>query len=442
MGVSGGPDSMALLHILYNVKEDLGIRLFVCHLNHMIRGAQAKRDEDFVSSFCKRLGIPLKIGCADVPSLSRANKLSLEDAGRRARYAFFDEAAKGFGAGKIALGHNADDNVETVLMRLITGSGARGLLGIPPKRGKIIRPIIECWRGEIESYCRKHRLNPRIDKSNFDTKYLRNRIRHQLIPLLKKFNPNVKSAIAKATDLLAADYEYLMGISGKALHGATIRTDRDTIALDIDKLLMYPDPIRRYVLRLAIEEVKGDLENIAFSHIEDITNKLPDDERWEIHLPSGIFAKGDGDKLEISRIATAPEERVSFRYGFKIPGTVSVKEAGVRVKAAVIDVPSKSNLKLKDKNKAILDLGKVGREAVVRSRREGDKFSPFGISGTKKIKDFLIDEKVPKGEKDLVPIVEVRGRIAWVAGMRMDNAFKITNRTKKAVKFTIEPLRD
>jgi tRNA(Ile)-lysidine synthase len=435
VGLSGGPDSVSLLHILHGLRDELGISLSAAHLNHMIRGRDASADEAYVKKLCGKFRIPLAIDRFDVPQFAKQEKLSLEDAARRLRYKFFFEAAKKDKATKIALGHTADDNVETVLMRLVMGTGTRGLLGIPAKRGKIVRPLIECARQEIEDYCGKHKLKPRIDKSNFDTKYLRNRIRHDLIPLLEKINPNARSAIGKAIALLGSDYEYLMGISTKALHGATIKSTDKSIKLDIDKLLMYPDSIRRYVLRAAIENVKGDLENITFTHIYDVLSKLPDDEEWELHLPSGLSVLGDGDVLEITSARPVSRKALSFKYELKVPGSLKIAESGLRLSAEIVKIPKK--LKLKDRNQAIIDFSKAGDCLVVRSRRAGDKFSPFGIPGTKKLKDFLIDEKIPSGEKDSVPIVESRGRIAWVAGHRIDNRFKITEKTKKALKLTV-----
>jgi len=434
VGFSGGPDSLALLHVLNKICKKLNVSLSSAHLNHMIRGNEAAKDEKNASNVCKRLGIPLKIKKINVPLKAKKEKLSLEDAARRARYEFFQEASKEFKANKIALGHNSDDNVETSLMRLITGTGTRGLLGIPVKRGKIVRPLLNCSRHEIESYCKKHKLKPRIDKSNFDTKYLRNKIRHKLVPILESINPKAKTAIANMTKLLGADYGYLMDISIKALHGATIKKSKGMLTLDIDKLLLYPDSIRRYVIRAAIEEIKGSLENISYIHIEDIISKLPDGKRWQLHLPSGIFASGNGDTLEISSFNPLQKEEVSFKYNLKIPGSVNIKETGKKIIAKIIARPIK--LKIKDKNIALLDLEKTGKNILIRSRKIGDRFSPFGPGGMKKIKDFLINEKISPDKKGVIPILESRGKIIWVAGMRIDNRFKIANTTKKAVKFT------
>ena len=435
--ISGGPDSIALLHILHSSSKELGITLRAAHLNHMIRGRDALLDQRAVVSFCKKHSIPLSVKSINVPAMARSQKISLEDAGRRARYEFLEETADRVGASKIAFGHTADDNVETVLMRLVTGAGMRGLLGIPARRGRIVRPLIDSWRSEIEEYCRAHNLKPRIDKSNYDAKYLRNRVRHKLIPLLKTFNPNFKGAIKQMSDTMSADYEYLIGISEKALHGATKKTSRGSISLDIDKLLTYPDSIRRLVLRLAIEGVKGDLENLTLSHVEDISKKLLDNKRWELHLPDGVFALGNGDELEIRSNAPKVAHKLNFKYKMPIPGSITIREAGVKIKAELASKMSHLKLKLKDKNCALLDVGKIGSEVVVRSRGEGDRFSPFGFSGTKKLKDYLIDEKVPAEKRDLVPIVESGGRIAWVAGMRIDDRFKVTKDTKKVVRLRL-----
>ncbi len=437
VGVSGGPDSMALLHILLTSAPGLGIALHVAHLNHMIRGKAGKADEKFVVSFCKKHSIPVTVKTVDVPRLAREMKVSLEDAGRRARYDLFESLSEEIKAERIALGHNADDNVETALMRLISGAGARGLSGIPVRRGKIIRPLLDCSRAEIEAYCREKKLKFRIDLTNLDKKYLRNRIRHELIPYLIKLNPKVREAIRQAIEIVGADFQYLAALSEKALKGALIKNGKGSLTLDIDKLAMYPDSIRRSVLRLAIEDIKGDLENISFDHIKSILSKLPDKKRWELHLPAGVFATGDGDQFEIRDHETALPEGVAFRYELSVPGSVEVKEAGLRISAEIIKNISGLKLKTRDGMTALLDLGKIGGKLLVRSRSQGDWFVPFGISGSKKLKDFFIDEKVPGKKKDIVPIVESRGRIAWVAGMRIDDRFKITASTKKAVRLSL-----
>jgi len=433
-GVSGGPDSAALLFVLSRLSKELKLSLHVAHLDHMIRGKASKEDMKHVIQMTKKLNVPITCKEFDVKSFAKKEKLSLEDAARRARYSFFEDLLKETSASTIALGHNFDDNVETVLMRLVTGTGTRGLLGIPPKRGRIVRPLIECSRDEIETYCRKHKLKWRVDKSNFDTKFLRNKVRHKLIPVLKTINPNVRTAVGQAIELLHSDYDYLMDISTKALHGATIKKTDGSIKLDIDKLLMYPDSIRRYVLRAAIEDVKGNLENVTFNHINDISVKLPDDESWELHLPNGIFVFGNGDCLAIS--ASRPkEEYVRFEHELKVPGSVRIKDAQLELKAEVSEVPKK--LKINDKNVAYVDLGKTGQNLIVRSRRVGDRFSPFGIPGSKKLSDFLIDEKVSSDKKDKVPIVEAKGNIVWVAGHRADDRFKVTKDTKKILRLTL-----
>lgn len=431
VAVSGGPDSVALLHLL----KSLGFSLTAAHLNHMIRGSDADADEKYVAGLCGKLNVPLRTASVNVPAVAKELKLSMEDAARRVRYKFLEGAAVHAGAAKIAVGHTADDNVETVLMRLVTGTGARGLLGIPPRRGRIVRPLIDSWRSDVEAYCRKNRLRPRTDKSNSDTKYLRNRIRRKLIPALNSINPNARRSILRTVEMLGADYDYLKTISTKALHGATIRSVEGSIRLDIDKLLMFPDSVRRYVLRSAIESVKGDLENVTFTHVDGMISKLPDDKKWELHLPSGVFASGNGDELEITSSRPIEERARAFTYKLKIPGKVNIKEAGLGIKAEAAAVPKR--LKLKRRNVAVLDIAKTGKVLTVRSRRPGDRFSPFGIGGSKKLKDFMTDEKIPSSKKNLVPIVEAKKKIIWVAGHRIDDAFKVTGATRRVLKLTL-----
>jgi len=437
VGISGGPDSTALLHALFNLRSALGISLCAAHLNHMIRGKSALLDEKFVASFCRKLRVPLKIKRADVMAIAKEKKLSLEDAGRRARYKFFEEAASEFKAAKIAMGHTADDSVETVLMRLITGAGAKGLVGIPAKRGKIVRPLIDCTRKEIERYCGQNHLAPRVDESNRDVKFLRNRIRHELIPLLEKFNPRVRSAIKRTSDLLGDELEYITEISAGALSKATVLKTSGKLILDVGRLKAYPDPIKRHMLRLAIESIKGDLENITYSHIAEILSKLSVKGRFELHLPSSTIVSGERNRLTITSSALKPLKEVRFCRKLKVPGVTHINEAGISISVETIKRRSGLNLKLKDSNVALLDFDKLKGMLVVRSRRDGDRFSPLGISGTKKLKDFLIDEKVPNEKKDLIPIVSSKGRIVWVGGHRINEAFKITKATRTALRLVL-----
>ena len=437
VGVSGGPDSVALLYLLSKHKKKLKCSLHVAHLDHGLRGKAAEEDAKFVKALSKKLKIPFVSTKVDVGAFAKKNKLSVEDAGRRARHEFLEKTAKQIRASKIALGHTADDNVETFVMRIIRGSGTKGLLSISERRGKIIRPLIKIWKEDIEGYLKKNRIKARVDLSNYSQEYLRNKIRLKIIPELISLNPNFKNTILNTIDLLTADHEYLRSISEKTMPGAIVKRGLGYIKLDIDKLLMLPESILRYILRDAVEEIKGNLEEITYKHIASAIKKLREGKGFEIHLPERVFVKSDGDTLNITSVE--PEIRkISYYYKLKIPGKVKIKESGYIIKASALNYVPEKGFKLKDRNEAVLDIGKTGDRFIIRNRKDGDKFSPLGMAGTQKLKEFFIDHKVPHDERDLVPIIEGRRGIAWVGGLRIDDHAKITDKTRKAVKLTLE----
>ncbi|MBI4707149.1 MAG: tRNA lysidine(34) synthetase TilS [Candidatus Omnitrophica bacterium] len=269
IGVSGGPDSLALLFLLHSLRDEMQLVLHVAHLDHMLR-KDSHKDAQFVKIASERLGIPVTCGKADVKKLVVNG--SFEEAARNARFAFFLETAKKINAKKIALGHNLDDQAETVLMRFLRGSGLYGLAGIIPKRKiyglEIIRPLIEIKRSGIEAYLKNKGIKPRIDITNSQDIYFRNKIRNRLLPLLEKeYNKNIKEVLANTAQSLGADYDYLDKIAQAWLKGKSTR-------LDIAKLVLLHQAIRRLVFRKAIAAVKGDIRRISFQHIREIEDLL------------------------------------------------------------------------------------------------------------------------------------------------------------------------
>lgn len=440
IGVSGGADSTALLHLLYDLKAELGLStLYVAHLNHMLRKEDADLDQKYVEGLAKNLGLLCLAEVVDVAAYATKNKLCLEDAGRRLRYEFYRETAKKVGANKIALGHTADDSVETFLMRLLRGAGLRGLTGIPPVRGNIVRPLIKAWRKEIDQHIAHLKLVPRIDHTNYESKYLRNRVRLKLIPQLKIYNLNIKEILLQTVMLLTEDYIYMEAKTREALSEITIKEGDNFIELHADKLRALEPPIEGHLLRTAIEKVKGNLSELAFSHVHDIAKNLDSTEKWELHLPDGIFAVGNRNTLAITKTRPLVPEKVSFYYNLSIPGELKIKEAELLLTAEILPAaphPSSSP----DPNVAHLDFEEVGRELIVRSRKDGDRFYPLGMKGTKKVQDFFIDQKIPQEERDRVPIVESAGRLIWIVGQRIDERVKVDKKTKKVLKLTAQKL--
>ncbi len=433
VAVSGGADSVALLYLMDYFREKFGCALHVAHLNHLIRKKDADLDARFVQGLAHDLKVPITVESLDVQGLARERKLGLEAAARQARYSFFERIAERIGANKIAVGHTADDNVETFLMRLVRGAGLKGLCGIPPRRGKIVRPLIKIWRKEIESYVGALKLVPRRDYTNYESKYMRNRVRMKLIPQLKLYNLNIKEIILQTILLLTEDSEYLEAKAEGILNEIAEWDDGEWIRIKTGRLRELENPIQGHLLRKAIEKVKGNLLDLTYTHACDILDKLDASEKWERHLPGGIFAVGNRDELVICREKPGAAARKRFSYSLSVPGEVEIEEIGKRLCAGF----SEEEVREDDPNVAFVDYAALGKKLTVRSKEEGDRFQPLGMKGTKKLQDLFVDEKVPAEARDSVPVVESGGRIVWVGGLRIDERAKVSKNTTKVVRLEL-----
>lgn len=271
VGVSGGPDSICLLHTLNSLKEELNIQLFVAHINHMIR-ENAKIDEEYVIDFCNKINVPVYVKHIDVHKISEEQKLSIEEAGRNARYDFFDEILEKTGANKIAIAHNSNDKAETVIMNILRGSGISGLKGIEPKRAnKYIRPLIETSREEIEKYCKDNNLETRHDESNDENIYNRNKIRNIVIPYIKKeFNANIVNTINRLSEVATEESEYINKIVEIEYNKICVNTNEDYIELDLKKFNELDNVLKRRIVLYTVNNLQNHTKGIEKVNIEDI----------------------------------------------------------------------------------------------------------------------------------------------------------------------------
>jgi tRNA(Ile)-lysidine synthase len=431
---SGGVDSTALLYILNSLKSRLNIKLYAAHLNHMIRGKDAAHDAAFARKTSKKLKVPFIGEEFDVPSFAKQKKLNLEDAARRMRYEFLERAAAKVGAQKIAVAHNADDNIETLLMRMIRGTGMKGMEGIPPVRDKIIRPLIGTYRADIEKYLRSKKITPRIDKSNFETKYLRNKIRQNLIPALERNNKNIKELLLQIIASANRIHGFIEAQANKALEGMISSKSRVSISLDAGKFSNADPALKGEILRLAIEYIRKDLSDISFSHIQSIID-LAGKKRAEIDLPRAYVLINKG-KITIYASKPAKVRLKEFSATLQIPGTIRDNNHRFVIKADVLPLAGISDIKVNDPNRAYLDYDKISGPLTVRSRRAGDRFSPLGLKGRKKLQDIFVDEKIDLDKRDGIPIIDDGEKIVWVVGYRMSEDAKVTNSTKKVVRLS------
>lgn len=272
VGVSGGPDSITLLNVLKNIKEKeiIKFNLVVCHINHMIR-EEAVSDEKYVEEYCKKNNIDFFAKRIKVEEMAEKEKIGTEEAGRKARYEFFNEILNKTNANKIATAHTANDNAETVLMNIIRGSGTLGLKGIEAKNGKLIRPLIECKRSEIEKYCKDENLNPRIDKTNFENIYTRNKVRNMLIPYIENnFNPNIIEAINRLSDLSKQENDFLEKLTKEAYKKILVEQKKNEIILDLNSFNSQEIVIKNRLVLYTINILFGTRSGIEKKHIEDI----------------------------------------------------------------------------------------------------------------------------------------------------------------------------
>lgn len=442
VAVSGGPDSVCMLHVLNRLREELGIELHVAHLNHQMRGTEADADARYVSELAQKLGIPATIEQRDVPAYQAQHHISLEEAAREVRYKFLSQVAVLIGAKRVAAGHTLDDHVETILMHLIRGSGTRGLRGLQPisqrqaADGKltVIRPLLQVSRQETNDYCTQHRLEPRTDTTNLSLSSLRNRIRHQLIPLLQSYNPQVVPALLRTARIASDDLAFLDEEIAR-LWNKTVEQRESVIILDKKRLLELPAALKRHLLRTCIENLLGNLMDIETRHIEDMMKVLNKPAGKRIDLPEGLTFTVEYDKylLSFGTGALCPFPELETEFTLNIPGETRIP--GWHIEAEITDTPKG---KAPDDFIACFDFDRTGNKLKVRRRQPGDRFQPLGMSQPKKLNEFMIDAKISQSWRQRVPVVCSPEHILWVVGWRIDDRAKVSDATQTMLHLRFE----
>lgn len=463
---SGGADSSALLHALWQLRGELGIRLHVAHLDHRLRGRQSREDAVAVADLAVSLGLPVTVGTADVAELARRHRSSTQVAAREVRYAFLYHVASEVGARVIALGHNRGDQAETVVMRLLRGTGVEGLGGIPPVRplpavsaGLVIRPILFSPRREIEAYCRANGLSPREDASNKKTDYLRNRVRLEIMPALRRVNANLDRALVDLADQARQESAFLEAQALDLL--ARMREPGHDVVLSLRTLRLAPVALQRRALRQAMRAVLNGrvggapVGSPSFRQVESLRLlALSDDPSGHLDLAFGLVADREYDKLWLTRApagaaGTPPRMRrhpQAAAVPLRVPGRTDLPALGWSVVADVLPgVPDPSAMV---PGEAYLDLDLLTAPLQVRNRRPGDRFRPLGSAGVRRLKDFLAEQKVPVRERDLVPLVVMDallpagGPIVWVGGLRPAEDFRLSPATRRVLHLRLVPFED
>jgi len=492
VAISGGADSVCLLHLLARWQGKLDIKLHIAHLNHQLRGLESEADALYVADLAKQVGVPITIDGQDVVAYRADRKCSLEEAARELRYDFLAQVAEKVKASRVALGHTRDDQVETILMHILRGTGTLGLRGLEacsplpchhsalklkPPRLLLIRPLLDITREETVNYCQLQRLGPRFDSSNLSLSFLRNRLRLELLPLLRKYNANVDQALLRLAEIARDDNSFIKQQASQFWNEVAKQED-DVIHLKKREILALPIALQRQLIRLAIDSVLGDTKDIEANHIEALRGLLSKPAGKRISLPRDLTGQSGHDEIAIAAnrgpgpYVPCPFLPIERDFSLKVPGETLLPGWRVVAKIApfkagqnfefgeahspfppasnVIVDRRRSNLSFplkgvgkesvlglsKDESDflAHFDLQQTGTALLVRRRQPGDRFQPLGMDLPKKLQDFMVDNKIPSFWRDSIPLVCAPGQIVWVVGWRIDHRVKVTEATKEVLR--------
>ncbi len=415
----------------------------MAHLNHGLRGGEADADAAYVSYLAERLGIAATMESRDVEGYRVENRCSLEEAAREVRYSFFAEVVESLGTDAVMLGHTADDQVETILLHLVRGTGLSGLQGMRPISGwellsgaklNLIRPLLDVSREDTQAYCDACELYPRVDSSNVSPKHLRNRVRYELLPKLEDYNPSIRESLSRCARTVADDVAYLDGEVSR-LWSSVVEEVTDGVTLDNEMLSRLPASLKRHLLRAVLGRLSGTPRHIELVHIESLLEVMESPAGKSLSLPHGLTFYGGYEKSIITteESVPCPLPFIDGKYALNVPG--ETKFPGWKVRADIREGRSDSD----DAGyKACLDVDSVGSELFVRTRLPGDRFQPLGMSETKKLQDFMVDAKIPQVWRARVPLVCCGERIVWVVGWRIDHRARVTESTGRVLGIEFE----
>lgn len=477
VGVSGGPDSVALLSLLLSIQSELQLSttFYIAHLNHKLRGKESDEDEAFVRSLAERFDVGIEVDCVYIKTLSSTGGCSIEEVARRERYRFFEAVARKVGASTVAVGHTADDNAETILHRIIRGTGLFGLQGMRPKRALVgahcnvpllIRPLIFSWRKDIIKYLEQEELPYRIDSSNLQTDYFRNKVRLELLPLLSQgYNKNIKEALCRLGEIAQQNYDFFSVKLNDVLKDALIETHTDGYVLDASALAKQPQIIKQLVIHECLVGLGVSLKGIGYKNYTAILRLLESGMNTARHahtikplqLPNRLTVKLEQGKLYLEKDSDTSRKDIPVCPCVKInlPGVTDLPSYGFHVTAETFENKEgflDSFKHSKTEYEEVFDLEKIRGHLYVRTRMTGDQFHPLGSKGTKKLKDFFIDKKVPYLMRDRIPIVVMAGSDSggfesasvgndqpiWIVGMRIDDRVKLDKDTRRVLKIAFK----
>lgn len=416
-GVSGGADSTALLTVLCALKEKFNLNIIVAHINHMLRGDEAKRDSDYVRGLAEAQGLPFYLKECDVSKMAKDMGISEEAAGREVRYGFFNEILALNGGGKIAVAHNKGDSAETTVINLIRGASLKGLKGIAPVVGNVIRPLAECDRKSIEDYLTRKSITFMTDSTNGENIYTRNIVRNCILPQMQKINPNVISTIYENSLTLAEDEDFIISVC-REYEKQCIKADEGSAEVDFSLIPDMHIAVKKRLLIRCCEILKGSSRDISSANLSSVIS-LP---TGGVTSFNGIFVRRSYGKFIFTLM---PHSTSDFSYNVIAGGNITIYETGKTYSLSTVPANAVTEY---EKGVIYLDADTLG-SLKIRSRANGDSFSPLGLGGTKKVKDFLIDLKIPRDQRDTLGILESDGQIAALLCLRGDDRFKVTDST-------------
>ncbi|MFS0865406.1 tRNA lysidine(34) synthetase TilS [Fredinandcohnia sp. 179-A 10B2 NHS] len=435
VGVSGGPDSLALLHFLLHYKKDSKLKIIVAHVDHMFRGKESEEDLKFVKVFCDKNEITFESIQVNATAYKKEKGVSSQVAARDVRYAFFDQIMKKYNADYLALAHHGDDQIETILMRLVRGSKGIGYAGMQVKRpfsvGHLIRPFLAVTKDEIEGYCNEHYLTPRLDPSNEKDDYTRNRFRHHILPFLKSENPAVHERFLQFNQYMTEDNYVLNELTVEKMNTVMKRKEDNQVELEITPFLSMPKSLQRRGIQLILNYLYKELPpSLSTVHIDNLLSFLASKHpSGELHFPNDLRIVRSYDSCIFLFTYTYLESKASpYRYRIDLPGVYKVGNGSELSSQEYKSYPEAA----KGNNCFVIDPDKVSLPVYVRTRKSGDKMRLKGMNGTKKVKDIFIDQKIPIQQRDTWPVVEdSKGEILWLPGLKK-SSFEAECKTKSS----------
>ena len=445
--VSGGPDSVALLRVLEILAGEYSLKIAVAHLNHCLRGEDAERDEEFVRILCRQKNMAFITKRVDIRERQKRTGKSMEEVGREERYRFLYETAGECGAEKIATGHHRDDQAETFFINLLRGAGLEGLRGISPIRdNRLIRPLLYVGRSEILEFLNREGLSYRTDNSNSDPVFLRNSIRNWLLPELKKrYNPRLMEGIARTAEIIRIEDDYMLNVVRQLVISWGISAGDGEVSIPLADFSQQHQAVQARIVKFLLEGMTASQNGIGYSHIEAILGlcRKKDIRCRRLDLPFGIVVEKAADVLKIGKMAgqrvlslASRIEAGSFEIEVKIPSTINLPGIKRNVRVERIDEPEFCEVRNRPET-AFMDYDCIQPPLFIRNWRHGDRIDLLGLGGRKKLKKYFIDRKIPSALRGGIPLLVDAQSVIWIAGERISQRVRITEKTKKVLKIEL-----